>query len=102
MFQTVDLRLLRLASRFEDPDAFDPAASHRRDLLASHRRARRDLWAGRLARLRSRLAVWTPNETGAPCLADPPEPKGAVVKSRRTPESGQAPSGTIEARQLAA
>ena len=95
MFQTVDLRLLRLASRFEDPDALDPAAPHRRELLALHRRELRALWVARLAFVRSWLAGSRPQETDSPERTD-----DAAVRSR--PETAHAPSGMNEACQQAA
>jgi len=45
MFQFFDLRDWQRASRFEGQETFDPAAPHRRELLALLRQERRARWA---------------------------------------------------------
>ena len=68
MFQSVDLRYLRMASRFGTDEPLDPAAPHRHELvrlLRQERKARRlsrgaRLWdwvAGRLLQLKATTKV---------------------------------------------
>lgn len=58
MLQSIDHHYLRLADRFENCKALDPAAMHRRELVRLLRQERRARWSARRLRLRDLIIRW--------------------------------------------